>query len=87
MKLSWNAFCIEFCTQNYIYTFSYNGNIYTIGNNGEKSNRSLYYISTQHAQEHKDYINLEFGSPQTLLTNAMIQGKPLATIWNDITME
>lgn len=86
MKMSWQNFCDEFCSKNYIYTLLYKDEVYTVGS--ESCGREkIFFFSSEHASCPENYINLEFGSPQALLSNVMLQGKRLAEVWDDVVID
>lgn len=85
MKISWEAFYKEFCSADHIYILSYNNESYTIGRDWRKRDKT-YSCITEHVNSRENYIKLEFGSPQALLTNVMLQGKRLAEIWDEIIL-
>ena len=60
--------------------------VYTVGSEGENG-EEIYYFSSEHASCPENYINLEFGSPQALLANVMLQGKRLADVWDELIIE
>lgn len=86
MKLNWEDFCKEFCATGNIYTIYYNNEKYTIGRDWRKHDK-IFSCITETVNRRENYVKLEFGSPQALLENVMLQGKRLAEVWDEVILE